>query len=58
MLFRSFVYEEFKRQLEKTPGYVVQYMPKKDMLSKTRGPTMRVKAMRITVPKVQEQDDD
>ena len=54
----SFVYNEFKRQLESTPGFVVQYMKKKDMLSKTRGPAMRVAAMRITVPKVQEQDDN
>jgi hypothetical protein len=53
----SFVYEEFKRQLEKIPTYMVQYMEKKDMLAKTRGPTMRVRVMRITVPRVQEQDE-
>jgi hypothetical protein len=27
------------------------------MLAKTRGPTMRVRVMRITVPRVQEQDE-
>lgn len=52
----SFVYSEFKRQLEAMPTYKIQYL-KKDMLTKTRGPVMRVNAMRITVPKVQEQDD-
>lgn len=53
----SFVYSEFKRQLELMPAYKIQY-PKKDMLAKTRGPSMRVNVMRITVPKVQEQDDN
>jgi hypothetical protein len=54
----SFVYSEFKRQLETMPTYKIQYM-KKDMLTKTRGPSMRVNVMRITVPRVseaQEQD--
>jgi hypothetical protein len=54
----SFVYSEFKRQLEAMPNYKIQYMPKKDMLAKTRGPAMRVRAMRITVPRVQTQDED
>jgi hypothetical protein len=52
----SFVYSEFKRQLESMPAYKIQYL-KKDMLAKTRGPSMRVNVMRITVPKVPEQDD-
>ena len=59
----SFVYSEFKRQLEAMPMYKIRYM-KKDMLTKTRGPTMRVNVMQITVPEViiqqlenQEQDD-
>jgi hypothetical protein len=47
----SFVYSEFKRQLEAMPMYKIQYM-KKDMLSKTRGPSMRVNVMHITVPTV------
>lgn len=46
----SFVYSEFKRQLESMPMYKIRYM-KKDMLAKTRGPSMRVNVMHITVPK-------
>jgi hypothetical protein len=53
----SFVYSEFKRQLEAMTAFKIQYL-KKDMLSKTRGPSMRVNVMRITVPKVHEQDDN
>ena len=52
----SFVYSEFKRQLESMPMYKIQYM-KKDMLTKTRGPSMRVNVMRITVPKVIEEQN-
>jgi hypothetical protein len=52
----SFVYSEFKRQLEAMPMYKIQYM-KKDMLTKTRGPSMRVNVMRITVPKVIEEQN-
>ena len=53
----SFVYSEFKRQLEAMPTYKVQYM-KKDMLTKTRGPTMRVNVMHICVPTTPDTADD
>ena len=53
----SFVYSEFKRQLESMPTYKVQYM-KKDMLTKTRGPTMRVNVMHICVPTTPDTADD
>ena len=45
----SFGYNDFKDAIERLPNYKVQYV-KKDMLSKTRGPTMRVNVMQITRP--------
>lgn len=42
----SFGYSDFKRQLEAL--FIVTYMPKKDMLSRTKGPQMRVPVLRIT----------
>ena len=45
----SFGYNDFKEAIERLPNYKVQYV-KKDMLSKTRGPTMRVNVMQITRP--------
>ena len=43
----NYGYVDFKRQLEK--HFVIQY-GKKDMLSKTRGPQMRVNVIKITRP--------
>ena len=43
----SFGYESFKRLLENTPGLMVGY-ERKDMMARTRGPHMRVRAVRIT----------
>lgn len=43
----SFGYESFKRMLENTPGLMVGY-ERKDMMARTRGPHMRVRAVRIT----------
>lgn len=53
----SFGYADFKKQLESTPTYKIKYM-KKDMLAKTRGPTMRVNVMQITRPITLEEQDD
>ena len=49
----SFGYTDFKRQME--DNYTVSYM-KKDLMSKTKGPQMRVNAMKIS-RKVDEEDD-
>jgi hypothetical protein len=45
----SFGYKDFKEAIENLPNYKVQY-PKKDMLARTRGPSMRVNCMQITRP--------
>ena len=45
----SYGYKDFKEGLEKLPNYKINYV-RKDMLSKTRGPTMRVNVMQITRP--------
>jgi hypothetical protein len=45
----SFGYNDFKEAIERLPNYKVQY-GKKDMLTKTRGPSMRVNVMQITRP--------
>lgn len=44
---RSFGYSDFKRQMERL--YKIEYV-KKDLLSGTRGPSMRVSAMKICRP--------
>jgi hypothetical protein len=51
----SFGYDRFKKAIVSTPGYVVQFM-RKDMMAKTKGPQMRVRAMAISRP-VSEDDD-
>lgn len=43
----SFGYEDFKRQIATTDGYIVKYM-RKDMMARTKGPQMRVHAMCIS----------
>jgi hypothetical protein len=43
----SFGYDDFKRQIAVSDGYVVR-MLRKDMMSKTRGPQMRVHSMCIS----------
>jgi hypothetical protein len=45
----SFGYRDFKEAIETMPNYKVKYV-RKDMLSKTRGPAMRVNVMQITRP--------
>jgi hypothetical protein len=45
----SYGYKDFKEHLEKLPNYKIKYV-RKDMLSKTRGPNMRVNVMHITRP--------
>jgi hypothetical protein len=50
----SYGYKDFKEGLELLPNYKINYL-RKDMLSKTRGPTMRVNVMQITRP-VSEED--
>jgi hypothetical protein len=45
----SFGYKDFKEAIETMPNYKVKYV-RKDMLSKTRGPAMRVNVMQITRP--------
>ena len=45
----SYGYKDFKEAMEKLPHYKIQY-PRKDMLAKTRGPSMRVNVMQITRP--------
>lgn len=45
----SFGYKDFKEAIESLPNYKVRYV-RKDMLSKTRGPAMRVNVMQITRP--------
>ena len=42
----SFGYADFKRQLEEQ--FNVSYMPKKDMMARTKGPQMRVPVLKIT----------
>jgi len=42
----SFGYADFKRQMEKL--YAVSYINKKDLMSKTSGPQMRVSVMKIS----------
>jgi len=42
----SFGYSDFKRKLEEL--FAVTYMPKKDMMARTKGPQMRVPVLKIT----------
>jgi len=42
----SFGYADFKKQMERQ--YSVAYLPKKDLMSKTNGPQMRVAVMKIS----------
>jgi hypothetical protein len=51
----SFGYDRFKKAIASTPGYVVQFI-RKDMMAKTKGPQMRVRAMSISRP-VADDDD-
>ena len=44
----NFGYVEFKEQLERM--FVVQYMPRKDLMSKTGGPPLRTAVIKITRP--------
>jgi hypothetical protein len=45
----SYGYDDFKEAIEKLPNYKVKTQ-KKDMLAKTRGPSMRVNVMHISRP--------
>jgi hypothetical protein len=51
----SFGYATFREQIEKT--YRVNYV-KKDMLSKTKGPQMRVNALKISRPETDFLEDE
>lgn len=51
----SYGYKDFKEHLEKLPNYKIKYL-RKDMLAKTRGPTMRVNVMQITRPIVEDEE--
>ena len=51
----SYGYKDFKEQLERLPNYKIKYL-RKDMLSKTRGPTMRVNVMQITRPMYEDEE--
>lgn len=44
----GFSFEQFKKEMERK--YHVEYLKKKDLLAKTKGPEMRVAAMRISKP--------
>ena len=52
----SYGYSDLKKELETLPNYKIAYM-RKDMLAKTRGPSMRVNVMRITRPLVISEED-
>jgi len=45
----SYGFDMFKRKIAETKGYVVSYQ-RKDMLARTRGPQMRVRAISISRP--------
>ena len=51
----SYGYKDFKEQLERLQNYKIKYL-RKDMLSKTRGPTMRVNVMQITRPVYEDEE--
>jgi hypothetical protein len=52
----SYGYSDLKKELESLPNYKIGYM-RKDMLAKTRGPSMRVNVIRITRPLVISEED-
>lgn len=52
----TFNYADFKKELENLPQYKINYL-KKDMLSKTRGPMMRVNAIKISRPVTLDSED-
>ena len=51
----SFGYDRFKQQISGTLGYVVQFI-RKDMMARTKGPQMRVRAMSISRPVTSDDD--
>ena len=55
----SFGYANFKAQMERLKGYMVSYHEKKNLLAKTKGPSMRVNVMKISrrVDASDEQED-
>ena len=52
----SFGYSTFKKQMEALKGFKVSYIEKKNMLSKTKGPSMRVNVMQIS-RRIDEEDE-
>ena len=44
----SFGYSNFKKQMEALKDYKIEYLEKKNILYKTRGPAMRVNVMKIS----------
>jgi len=53
----SYGYSDLKKELETLPNYKVRYL-RKDMLAKTRGPTMRVNVIQITRPVTIDEKED
>jgi len=45
----SFGYEDFKRQIAQAPNHVIKFL-RKDMMSKTNGPPMRIRAISVMRP--------
>jgi len=52
----SYGYSDLKAELETLPNYKIGYM-RKDMLAKTRGPSMRVNVIKISRPVVISEED-
>jgi hypothetical protein len=54
----SFGYTDFKKQLEAHPQMRVSYIARKDLMGKTTGPAMRVTAIKITRPLIEDAAED
>jgi hypothetical protein len=54
----SFGYTDFKKQLEAHPQMRVSYIARKDLMGKTTGPAMRVTAIKITRPLIEDDAED
>jgi hypothetical protein len=54
----SFGYTDFKKQLEAHPQMRVSYIARKDLMGKTTGPAMRVSAIKITRPLIEDDAED
>jgi len=54
----SFGYTDFKKQLEAHQQMRVSYIARKDLMGKTTGPAMRVSAIKITRPLIEDDAED